>query len=134
MILPRSKPCIKCGDEDIPKLKNICRVCLQEDGRLRYEREKIDGRRYLNRLRLNQEWMARNKKKFQAYQKKWAARNQDRIRQRKHEYYLANKEKILARNKIWKNKNRIPKSGDNRKHIWRELNRKIKKNESTLSA
>jgi hypothetical protein len=104
-----------------------CKLCLREDYRMRYERDRLDERAYKRRLAYNRAWHERNKREFAAYRKKWERVNADRIRARKKEYYLKNRDKILKRNAEWKIKNRNPKFKDNSVHVWRILNQGIKK-------
>jgi len=136
-------PCTKCGSSQFPhyyrtKLmqsgrrtnlrSSICVICMREDYRLRYERVKQDPIRYAKHLKANIKYQLKNKRKIREYQRHWEKFNAQSRRLSKQEYYLANKEKILARNKVWKLKNRKPMGiRDNKNHIWRVLNDGIKK-------
>jgi len=140
------RPCSKCGSVDYPKFIRVryvngkkaiytsahCVLCEKEDTDIRnirrYDKAKTNPQLWKKLLERNKSWAKKNKEHIREYQRHYEIVNEDDIRRRKQDYYIANKKKILARNRLWKLKNRIPKTQDvNEKHVWRKYNAMIRK-------
>lgn len=81
----------------------LCKYCISMIRKLKYN----SNEQYrLQRLKSNENWRKKNRKKHLENRRKWRLGNKERIREYQREFYRVNREKILAQQKERYQKNK----------------------------